>query len=132
MSPRISQMALLVRDYDEAIRFFTRALGFELLEDAPRESGKRWVRVGPPGGEGAALLLARAATPEQERSVGNQAGGRVFLFLETDDFARDYGRMKAAGVRFTEEPRHEVYGTVVVFLDLYGNRWDLVGRRAAP
>jgi catechol 2,3-dioxygenase-like lactoylglutathione lyase family enzyme len=127
MSRRITQMALLVRDYDEAIRFFQRALGFTLLEDSPRENGKRWVRVGPTGEEGAALLLARAATPEQERAVGNQSGGRVFMFLETDDFARD-----CAGVRFTEEPRQEAYGTVVVFLDLYGNKWDLIGRRRAP
>ena len=132
MSRRIAQMALLVRDYDEAIRFFERALGFTLLEDSPREDGKRWVRVGPTGEAGAALLLARAATPEQERAVGNQSGGRVFMFLETDDFARDYARMRAEGVRFTEEPRHEAYGTVVVFLDLYGNKWDLVGRRRAP
>jgi catechol 2,3-dioxygenase-like lactoylglutathione lyase family enzyme len=132
MSRRITQMALLVRDYDEAIRFFQRALGFTLLEDSPRENGKRWVRVGPTGEEGAALLLARAATPEQERAVGNQSGGRVFMFLETDDFARDYARMRAEGVRFTKEPRHEAYGTVVVFLDLYGNKWDLIGRRRAP
>jgi catechol 2,3-dioxygenase-like lactoylglutathione lyase family enzyme len=131
MSRRISQTALLVRDYDEAIRFFTRALGFELLEDSPRENGKRWVRVAPPGGAGAALLLARAATPEQERFIGNQAGGRVFMFLETDDFAGDLARMQAVGVRFTEEPRHEAYGTVVVFLDLYGNKWDLIGRKGA-
>jgi catechol 2,3-dioxygenase-like lactoylglutathione lyase family enzyme len=132
MSRRISQMALLVRDYDEAIGFFTRALGFSLLEDSPRENGKRWVRVAPPGGEGAALLLARAATPEQERFIGNQSGGRVFMFLETEDFARDYARMQAEGVRFMEEPRQEVYGSVVVFLDLYGNKWDLVGRKGAP
>ena len=132
MSRRIAQMALLVRDYDEAIRFFGRALGFTLLEDSPRENGKRWVRVGPTGEEGAALLLARAATPEQERAVGNQSGGRVFMFLETDDFARDYARMRAEGLRFTEEPREEDYGTVVVFLDLYGNKWDLIGRRLAP
>jgi catechol 2,3-dioxygenase-like lactoylglutathione lyase family enzyme len=132
MSARIAQMALLVRDYDEAIRFFERALGFVLLEDSPRENGKRWVRIGPAGDGGAALLLARAATPEQERAIGNQSGGRVFLFLETDDFARDYARMRAAGVRFMEEPRGEDYGTVVVFLDLYGNKWDLIGRVRAP
>jgi catechol 2,3-dioxygenase-like lactoylglutathione lyase family enzyme len=124
-------MALVVRDYDEAIRFFTDALGFVLLEDEPRGNGKRWVRVGPPGGAGAALLLARAATPEQERAVGNQSGGRVFLFLETDDFERDYARLRSNGVRFTEEPRREEYGTVVVFLDLYGNKWDLIGRKRA-
>jgi catechol 2,3-dioxygenase-like lactoylglutathione lyase family enzyme len=132
MSARISQMALLVRDYDEAIRFFTQALGFALLEDSPRGNGKRWVRVGPAGAGGAALLLARAATPEQQRFVGNQTGGRVFLFLETDDFERDYARMRAANVRFTEQPRHEDYGTVVVFLDLYGNKWDLIGRTRPP
>ena len=130
MSRFISQLALLVRDYDEAIAFFTRALRFELLEDSPIGNGKRWVRIAPPGAAGGALLLARAATPEQERAVGNQSGGRVFLFLETDDFARDYADMRAQGVRFTEEPRHEVYGTVVVFLDLYGNKWDLIGRQA--
>ena len=126
---RIAQVALLVRDYDEAIRFFTRALGFTLIEDSPRENGKRWVRVGPAGDGGAALLLARAATPEQERAIGNQSGGRVFLFIETDDFERDYARMEAEGVRFTERPRHEEYGTVVVFLDLYGNKWDLIERK---
>lgn len=125
----IALTALLVRDYDEAIRFFTDALGFELLEDSPRENGKRWVRVGPADGRGAALLLARAATPEQERAIGKQSGGRVFLFLETDDFARDYARLRAAGVRFAEAPRHEPYGTVVVFHDLYGNPWDLIERR---
>jgi catechol 2,3-dioxygenase-like lactoylglutathione lyase family enzyme len=129
MSRRIAQMALLVRDYDEAIGFFTRALGFSLLEDSPRENGKRWVRIGPSGGAGAALLLARAATPEQLSAVGNQSGGRVFMFLETDDFARDYEHMQSEGVRFTEQPRHEDYGTVVVFLDLYGNKWDLIGRK---
>ena len=127
MNARITLTALLVRDYDEAIRFFTRALDFELLEDSPRGPGKRWVRVAPPGGAGGGLLLARAATPEQERAVGNQSGGRVFLFLQTDDFKRDYARMRAEGVRFLEEPRREAYGTVAVFLDLYGNRWDLLG-----
>ncbi len=126
---RITQLALLVRDYDEAIRFFTRALGFELLEDSPRGNGKRWVRVGPAGGGGAALLLARAATPEQDRAIGNQSGGRVFLFIETEDFSRDYARMQSEGVRFTEQPRHEEYGTVAVFLDLYGNKWDLIERK---
>ena len=128
MSRRIAQIALLVRDYDEAIRFFTQALGFTLLEDSPAGPGKRWVRVAPAGGAGGELLLARAATPEQERAIGNQSGGRVFLFLETDDFPRDYARMQSKGVRFTEEPRQEEYGSVVVFLDLYGNKWDLIGR----
>lgn len=123
---RILQIALLVRDYDEAIAFYTRVLGFDLLEDEPREGGKRWVRVAPAGSD-FALLLARAATPEQQRAVGNQTGGRVFLFLYTDDFHADHARLTAAGVRFTENPRREAYGTVVVFLDLYGNKWDLIG-----
>ncbi|HTL49310.1 MAG TPA: VOC family protein [Steroidobacteraceae bacterium] len=131
MSPRITQLALVVRDYDEAIRFYSESLGFKVLEDSALGNGKRWVRVAPPGGVGAALLLARAATPEQERAIGNQAGGRVFLFLETSDFERDYTRMRAHGVRFTEEPRHEEYGTIAVFLDLYGNKWDLIGRKRA-
>ncbi len=122
---RLAHVALLVRDYDEAIAFFTQALGFELVEDTDQGGGKRWVLVRPPGAE-TALLLARAVTPEQQAAVGNQAGGRVFLFLQTDDFRRDYERMRAAGVRFAEEPRHEAYGTVAVFLDLYGNRWDLL------
>jgi catechol 2,3-dioxygenase-like lactoylglutathione lyase family enzyme len=131
MSRRIALTALLVRDYDEAIRFFTRALGFTLLEDSPSGPGKRWVRIAPVGGAGGELLLARAATPEQERAVGNQSGGRVFLFLETDDFPRDYARMQAEGVRFAGDPRQEPYGSVVVFLDLYGNKWDLIGRKRA-
>jgi catechol 2,3-dioxygenase-like lactoylglutathione lyase family enzyme len=132
MSGRIALTALVVRDYDEAIRFFTRALGFTLLEDSPSGPGKRWVRVAPAGGGGGELLLARASTPEQERAIGNQSGGRVFLFLETDDFERDLDRMRAEGVRFAEAPRQEPYGSVAVFLDLYGNKWDLIGRKAAP
>ncbi len=128
-SKSLAHVALLVRDYDEAIRFFTQALGFELLEDTP-VGAKRFVRVGPKGGE-ASLLLARAATPEQEGHVGKAAGGRVAFFLHTDDFAEDYERMKKHGVKFTEEPRSESYGKVVVFLDLYGNKWDLVERRAS-
>ena len=119
-------VTLLVRDYDEAIAFFTAALGFELAEDTPLTGGKRWVRVRPPGAAGASLLLARAATPEQQAEVGRQAGGRVGFFLHTPDFARDHAHMRAHGVRFVEEPRHEAYGTVAVFLDLYGNRWDLI------
>lgn len=122
----ISQVALLVRDYDEAIQFFTQALRFQLLEDLHFPGGKRWVRVSPSAG-GTALLLAKAATPEQESAIGNQSGGRVFMFLRTDDFRADFEYMKAHGVRFTESPRHEAYGTVVVFLDLYGNKWDLIG-----
>jgi catechol 2,3-dioxygenase-like lactoylglutathione lyase family enzyme len=127
MQRSISQVALLVRDYDEAIRFFTQALRFVLLEDTPLADGKRWVRIGPSNAAGMGLLLARAATPEQERVIGNQTGGRVFMFLKTDDFDCDYEHMKSHGVRFAEEPRHEPYGTVVVFLDLYGNKWDLIG-----
>ena len=126
MSQSISAVALVVRDYDEAVRFFTHGLGFEVAEDTPLAPGKRWVTVRPPGG-GTALLLARAATPEQAARVGDQTGGRVFLFLRTDDFWRDYREMRGRGVRFAEEPREEPYGTVAVFFDLYGNRWDLVG-----
>ena len=122
----IGYVALLVRDYDEALAFFTACLRFELVEDTSRGEGKRWVVVAPPGNAGTALLLAKAATPEQESRIGNQAGGRVFLFLHTDDFWRDYNEMKSLGVRFVEEPRQEAYGTVVVFLDLYGNKWDLL------
>lgn len=126
MPQHLHAMALVVRDYDEAIAWYTRALGFVLLEDAPREEGKRWVRVAPAGARETSFLLARATTPEQLASVGHQSGGRVFLFLHTDDFARDYAHMRAEGVHFCEEPRHEPYGTVVVFEDLYGNRWDLI------
>jgi catechol 2,3-dioxygenase-like lactoylglutathione lyase family enzyme len=126
VNARIARLALVVRDYDEAIAWFTGALGFALLEDTPLGT-KRWVRVAPPGA-GAELLLARAASPEQEAAIGRQAGGRVFLFLETDDFARDHAAFTARGVRFVEPPRAEAYGTVAVFEDLYGNRWDLVER----
>jgi catechol 2,3-dioxygenase-like lactoylglutathione lyase family enzyme len=119
-------LALLVRDYDEAIAFFTDALRFTVVEDTPLGAGKRWVVVAPPDGQGAALLLARAASPEQLTHVGNQTGGRVFLFLQTSDFWHDYRHMLAKGVRFAEEPREELYGRVVVFFDLNGNRWDLL------
>lgn len=131
----IGALTLLVADYDEAIAFFTRGLGFTLLEDTqldePGKPDKRWVRVAPAGGQGSALLLARAATPEQQAAIGRQGGGRVFLFLETDDFWRDYERMLAYGVHFCEQPRSEPYGTVVVFEDISGNRWDLLQRTAA-
>ena len=122
----IALLALVVRDYDEAIAFFTEALRFAVVEDTPLDDGKRWVRVAPTASTGAALLLAKAVTPEQQRRVGDQTGGRVFLFLETGDFWGDYQHMRAHGVRFLEEPRREPYGWVVVFLDLYGNKWDLV------
>lgn len=128
MRQSLAHVALLVRDYDEAIEFFTTRLRFELLEDTPLSAGKRWVLVAPPGGE-AALLLARATTPEQEAGVGRQGAGRVFLFLRTDDFWRDFHDMRERGVHFAEEPREEAYGTVAVFTDLYGNRWDLIEAR---
>jgi catechol 2,3-dioxygenase-like lactoylglutathione lyase family enzyme len=131
MSYAITSLTLLVRDYDEAIAFFTKALRFELLEDTPLGNDKRWVRVAPPGSVCTALLLAKAATPHQRTRLGDQTGGRVFLFLETMDFWDDYNHMLAHNVRFTEEPRHEAYGTVVVFLDLYGNKWDLIQRNPA-
>ena len=126
MPQRVAHVALLVRDYDEAIAWYVDVLGFALLQDEALAGGKRWVLVAPTGGRGTALLLARAATPAQAAHVGDQAGGRVFLFLHTDDFARDHAAMQARGVRFVEAPRHEAYGTVAVFEDLYGNRWDLV------
>jgi catechol 2,3-dioxygenase-like lactoylglutathione lyase family enzyme len=126
MRRAIARVAVVVRDYDEAIAYYTSVLGFKLLEDTPMDGGKRWVVVGPGKSTGTALVLARAANPEQESRIGNQTGGRVFLFLHTDDFWRDYARMKESGVHFIEEPRREPYGTVVVFEDLYGNRWDMV------
>ncbi|QIQ02043.1 VOC family protein [Streptomyces liangshanensis] len=124
----IALITLVVADYDEALAFYTDKLGFGLVEDTDRGDGSRWVVVRPPGaGEGAAaLLLARAAGDAQRASVGAQTGGRVGFFLHTRDFAGDHARMRAAGVRFLEEPRHEPYGSVAVFEDLYGNRWDLL------
>ncbi|KOU46026.1 VOC family protein [Streptomyces sp. WM6378] len=126
--PHIALITLVVRDYDEAIEFYTRALGFELAEDTDRGDGSRWVVVRPPGTTAGAvsLLLARAKDDTQLASVGAQTGGRVGFFLHTEDFAGDHARMLAAGVRFLEEPRHEPYGSVAVFEDLYGNRWDLL------
>jgi catechol 2,3-dioxygenase-like lactoylglutathione lyase family enzyme len=126
MAQSLGYVALVVRDYDEALAFFTQALGFTLVEDTPLGGGKRWVLVRPPNSQGTSLLLARAATAEQESRIGNQTGGRVFLFLHTDDFWRDYRQMTARGVKFREQPRQETYGTVAVFEDLYGNKWDLL------
>jgi catechol 2,3-dioxygenase-like lactoylglutathione lyase family enzyme len=127
MNQKLAYLSLLVRDYDEAIAYYTDVLGFELLEDTDMGGGKRWVRVAPLGsGQGSGLLLAKAVNAGQASRTGDQTGGRVFLFLHTDDFQSDYARMKARGVEFLEEPRHEVYGTVVVFEDLYGNKWDLI------
>jgi catechol 2,3-dioxygenase-like lactoylglutathione lyase family enzyme len=125
MNQALTLVSYLVRDYDEAIAFFTNKLQFELIEDTPQEN-KRWVVVRPKGGSGASLLLAQASTLVQETAIGNQTGDRVFLFLHTDDFQRDYKYMQAHGVQFMEEPRHEAYGIVAVFMDLYGNKWDLV------
>jgi catechol 2,3-dioxygenase-like lactoylglutathione lyase family enzyme len=126
---RVSLVSVLVRDYDEAIDFYTGKLGFTLVEDTQLGGNKRWVVVAPEREGSAALLLARAANADQEAVIGRQAGGRVFLFLETDDFARDHRAMLEKGVIFREEPRRETYGTVAVFDDLYGNPWDLVERR---
>jgi catechol 2,3-dioxygenase-like lactoylglutathione lyase family enzyme len=130
MAQTLGYVALVVRDYDEAIAFFTQKLGFELVEDsvATDRQGqeKRWVLVAPPHSHGTKLLLARASAPQEETCIGNQTGGRVFLFLHSDDFWRDYRAMTASGVRFCEMPREETYGTVVVFEDLYGNKWDLL------
>ncbi len=126
MAQKIGYVALLVRDYDEAIVFFTRALGFVVYEDTKLTAEKRWVLLGPANSAGTMLLLGRAGTPEQANHVGNQTGGRVFLFLHTDDCRRDYEAMTSRGVKFREVPRDESYGTVAVFEDLYGNKWDLL------
>jgi len=123
---KIGSIALVVRDYDEAIAFYTQSIGFHLVEDTDLGGGKRWVRVRPPGSDGTDLLLARAVNPEQESRAGNQTGGRVFLFLHTDDFWRDYRAMAGRGVKFVRQPSEESYGTVAVFEDLYGNKWDLL------
>lgn len=130
---RITTVALVVHDYDEAIAYYTECFGFRLIEDRVVAPGKRWVRVAPSdaggGTGGAALLLAKASNELQKSRVGDQTGGRVLLFLETDDFDRDYAAFRAKGVRFLEEPRSEEYGKVVVFVDRYGNKWDLIGRK---
>lgn len=127
MRQTIVHIALVVRDYDEAIEFYTKKLNFQVLEDTYQpEQDKRWVVVSPPGSSGATLLLARASNGEQERFIGNQAGGRVFLFLNSDDFWRDYNDMVAKGITFVREPKEQDYGMVAVFEDLYGNKWDLL------
>ena len=129
MKQSIIHIALVVRDYDEALEFYTQKLHFTLIEDSfqPKQN-KRWVVVAPPGTIGTTLLLARASTPAQEAFIGNQTGGRVFLFLHTDDFWRDYHEMVKVGIKFVREPQEESYGTVAVFEDLYGNLWDLIER----
>jgi catechol 2,3-dioxygenase-like lactoylglutathione lyase family enzyme len=128
----IGAVTLLVRDYDEAIAFYAGPLGFRVAEDTPLGGGKRWVLLAPPGAAESRLLLAQAKTEEERAAVGRQGAGRVWLFLHTDDFARDHRAMQERGVRFLEAPRHEAYGTVAVFADLYGNKWDLImpGARA--
>jgi lactoylglutathione lyase len=132
MSQTIGYISLLVRDYDEAIAFYTAALGFKVLEDKPVAPDKRWVLIAPRGRSSPCLLLARADTPEQQSRVGNQTGGRVFLFLHTDDFQSDYHNLKKRGVQFVRPPQEESYGTVAVFEDLYGNKWDLLQLRNQP
>lgn len=127
MKQSIVHVALVVKDYDEAISFYTQKLGFELIEDTYQpEQDKRWVVVSPPGSRGTTLLLARASKPEQEPFIGNQTGGRVFLFLNTDDFWRDYNDLKEKGINFVRKPAEQEYGIVAVFEDLYGNLWDLL------
>jgi catechol 2,3-dioxygenase-like lactoylglutathione lyase family enzyme len=132
MTQKLGYVALVVRDFDEAIAFYTRSLGFLLIEDTDLGNGKRWVRVRPSGSEGTDLLLAKAVNPEQASRIGNQTGGRVFLFLHTDDFWRDYRAMTARGVKFVRPPSEESYGTVAVFEDLYGNMWDLLQLKDEP
>jgi catechol 2,3-dioxygenase-like lactoylglutathione lyase family enzyme len=131
MNQSIATVSLIVADYDEAIAFYRDKLGFTLHADTDLGEGKRWVLVGPPGDRGARLLLAKADGSRQEAAIGNQAGGRVMLFLQTDDFARDHAAMLSRGVEFLEEPRHESYGSVAVFKDLYGNTWDLIEPKLA-
>ena len=126
MKQRIAQLSLLVRDYDEAINFYTQKLGFEIIEDTFLDSAKRWVLIAPKNSDGPFLLLAKATNDEQESRIGNQTGGRVFLFLHTDDFRRDYKNMISNNVIFIREPVVEKWGTVAVFKDLYGNLWDLI------
>ena len=130
MSLSIATVSLVVADYDEAIAFYSERLGFELVADTDMGGGKRWVVVAPPGRSGAQLLLARADGGAQRAAIGNQGGGRVMFFLNTSDFERDHAAMLARGVRFLEAPRHEAYGTVAVFEDLYGNKWDLIQPKA--
>ena len=126
MKQSIAHIALVVNDYDEAIKFYTEKLNFTLIEDTAQSETKRWVLVAPPGAEECCLLLAKGVGEEQRSRIGNQTGGRVFLFLKTDDFLRDYENMQAQGINFIREPKVEEYGTVAVFADLYGNLWDLV------
>jgi catechol 2,3-dioxygenase-like lactoylglutathione lyase family enzyme len=132
MRQHISAVALLVPSYEEGLAFYVGKLGFHVVEDTPLSDDGRWVLVAPPGGDEAALLLAQAASDEQRAAIGAQAGGRVFLFLRTDDFQRDYRRYREAGVAFLEAPREEAYGTVAVFSDPFGNKWDLIEPKDPP
>jgi catechol 2,3-dioxygenase-like lactoylglutathione lyase family enzyme len=127
MNQRLAYITLLVKDYDEAIEFFTGKLGFTLIEDTPVSESKRWVVISPPGSSGCNILLAKAVGEEQQSRIGNQTGGRVFLFLYTDDFDRDYQNLIDQGIAIVREPRVETYGKVAVFSDLYANLWDLIG-----
>jgi catechol 2,3-dioxygenase-like lactoylglutathione lyase family enzyme len=127
MKQNLAHVALVVRDYDEAIAFYTQKLRFRLIEDTPLSDTKRWVLVAPPGSDACSLLLAKAANDEQVSHIGNQTGGRVFLFLHTDDFWRDHTYLVQQGIEFVRGPVEESYGTVAVFADLYGNLWDLIG-----
>jgi catechol 2,3-dioxygenase-like lactoylglutathione lyase family enzyme len=129
---QIGSVTIVVENYDDAIEFYTQKLQFTLVEDTDLGGGKRWVQVSPPNSNGTNLLLAQASSDEQKQVIGNQTGGRVFLFLQTNDFWRDYEVLKSNGVVFNEEPRVEEYGTVVVFQDLYGNKWDLLQLNRAP
>lgn len=126
MTQRLHAVALVVPDYDQAITFYVDCVGFRLLDDIDLGDGKRWVRVAPPGDDSSSLLIAKAVEEQQSAAIGNQTGGRVGFFLATDDFARDHARMLSAGVEFEETPRHEPYGTVAVWRDPFGNRWDLL------
>ena len=132
MKQQIVHVALLVNDYDEAINFYTKKLNFDLIEDTVLSETKRWVLVAPKGANGCHLLLAKAANEEQQSRVGNQTGGRVFLFLTTDNFERDYNGMLSKGILFVRKPAEEAWGTVAVFSDLYGNLWDLIQRKGKP
>ncbi len=130
MKQQLAHVAIVVEDYDEAIHFYTKKLNFQLLEDTALSSTKRWVLVSPPGSQGCSLLLAKAVGEEQKLRIGNQTGGRVFLFLHTDDLYRDYNYMKENGVLFVREPSEETWGTVAVFSDLYGNLWDIIEKKS--
>ena len=129
MKQNIGQLAIVVRDYDEAIAFYTKKLSFQLIEDTPLSDTKRWVVIAPNGSSGCSLLLAKATNEEQTSRIGNQTGGRVFLFLFTNNFWKDYKHMQEKGIEFKGEPREEPYGTVVVFKDLYGNLWDFIEKK---